>query len=142
MAPRFRCDGGINDDKYIIVRLLGLLGMGLFSVLSQLYPFTCTRICTRVPNLFPIGPAVWHPSHMFECVTTSLCPSGIKGLMFSSCPFPDEYAYVCQRCSRSVQLFGFFLTFVNLCPLTPSKCSLGLEGLLFFRLCLFTDESV
>ena len=96
-----------------------------------------------MPNLFPIGPAVWYLSHIFEFVTPlspfkcplgierliclayvhSLmnlymcakcgpdrssglevfpdvliddplpCPSVITGLMFSSCPFPDEYAY-------------------------------------------------
>ena len=47
------------------------------------------------------------------------CPSGINGLMFSSCLFPDEYAYMCQMCFRSVQLYGFFPTFLNLWPPWP-----------------------
>ena len=50
--------------------------------------------------------------------------------MFSSCPFPDEYAYVCQIWSRSVQLFGIFAILLYVWPLTPSKYPLGIQRLI------------
>ena len=40
-------------------------------------------------------------------------------IFFSSCPFPYEYAYVCQIWSRSVQMFGIFPTYVYVCPPNP-----------------------
>ena len=58
-----------------------------------------------------------------------------RGYFFSSCPFLYEYAYVCKIWSRFVQLFVIFPTFLNVWPpdhLTPSKCPLGLEGLIFY----------
>ena len=61
-----------------------------------------------MPILVPIGPDVWHLSHMFVCVTPtpSKYPLGLEVNFFSRCPFPDESAYVCQFLSRSVQWFA------------------------------------
>ena len=42
-------------------------------------------ICTRVPNLVPIGPAVCHLSHivlMCDTLTPSKYPLGLEGLIF------------------------------------------------------------
>ena len=63
-------------------------------------------------------------------------------IFFSSYPFPYEFAYVCHFCSQSVQLFGFFPTFLNLCPPDPLQMPLGARGVTFFSLCQFPDKSV
>ena len=63
--------------------------------------------------------------------------------MFSSCPFPDEYSYVCQILSRSVQLFGIFPTFLNLRPPDLLQMPLGARGVNFLAYeCKFPGESV
>ena len=67
------------------------------------------------------------------------CPSGIKGLMFCSCPFPDEYSYVCQIWSRSVPLFGIFPTFLYVWPPNPLQIPLGAREVIFFSRCPFPD---
>ena len=167
-----------------------LSGSRLAIFFSQLCPFTCRRICIyRVPNLFTIGPAVWHLSNIFEFVTpkppsnvpwgsrgwffvayfhslvnlytcakfgpdrssgleafpalwiddplTPRCPSGIK-VFFSSCPLPDEYAYVCQIWSRSVQLFAIVPTFLYVLLPNPLQIPLGAREVNFSR-CPFPD---
>ena len=53
----------------------------------------------------------------------------------------DGSAYICHICSKSVQLFGIFPTFLNVWPQSPFKCTLGLEGLILFSLFPFLDES-
>ena len=59
----------------------------------------------------------------------SPCPSGMKGLLFISYPFPDEYEYVSRMCSRSVQLFCLFPTFWNLWPPDSLQMPLGARGI-------------
>ena len=89
-------------------------------------------ICKRVSNVVPIGPVVLKLSQIYELMTPNPpCPPGIEGLMFSSCPFPDEYPCVCQIWSRSVQLFGIFSTFLNLWPPDPLQMPLGDWGVNF-----------
>ena len=71
-------------------------------------------ICTCVPNLMPIGPAVWQLPLTFECVTPYPPPHVEGRLVFTLCPFPDESADVYQIWCQWVQsfdslpkLFGF-----------------------------------
>ena len=83
-----------------------------------------------VPNLVPIGPALWHLSHIFEFVTPNplQVPLGARGVnLFSRCPFADESAYVCQLWSRLVQRFGSFHRFVLLLPPKPPIMPSGLS---------------
>ena len=73
-------------------------------------------ICIHVPNVFPIGTAVWHLSHIFEFVTPDALqiPLGARGVnYFRLCHFPGESGYVCQIWSRSVQWLGSFPRFMN-----------------------------
>ena len=73
-------------------------------------------MCIRVPNLFPIGPAVWRLSHIFEFVTPWPPPNApwARVVNFCSlCPFPGESVYVPQIWSRSFQWFGSFPRFMN-----------------------------
>ena len=73
-------------------------------------------------------------------VVTPKTPEIMEGrIVFSLCPFPDEYAEVYQIWCQSVQLFDSFPRLLNLCPpKTPS----GIEGQIVFSLCPFPDESV
>ena len=66
-------------------------------------------------------------------------PLGYQGVNFSSCPFPDENADVCQSCSGRSSYLASFPHFGMCAPLIPSKCPLGLErlGLLCFSICPF-----
>ena len=67
----------------------------------------------RVPNLFPIGTAVWHVSHIFECLIPNplQITNGYGEVnLFSRCPFPDESAscvnFGCDRSSGLRQDVG------------------------------------
>ena len=75
-------------------------------------------ICTYVPNLVPISPAVWQlPNIFWICDPINpppppKCPWGIEGrIVFSRCPFPDESADVYQIWCQSVQPFDSFPRF-------------------------------
>ena len=100
---------------------------------SQLCPFTCRRICIRVPNLFTIGPAVWHLSNIFEFVTPkppSNVPWGSRGYFFSPISIPW---WICRpiRVPSLVLIgpgFGSFPRFVNWWPPNP----LGYQGANFY----------
>ena len=95
----------------------GLLWLAYFHFLMNLY--TCAKFGpdrSRGLEAFP--------DLLIDDPLTPM-PLVYKGLMFSSCPFPDEYAYVSQICSRSVQLFGFFATFWNVWPPDPLQMPLG-----------------
>ena len=66
---------------------------------------------------------------------------GYQGVnLFTSCPFPDEYAYLFQMWSRSVQLFGIFPTFLYVWPHNPLQIPSGFEKLILFSRCPFPDE--
>ena len=109
----FVADGVSSQPPYLHNAPRGLEGLIFF---SQLCPFTCRRICARVPNCFTFGPAVWHISNIFEFVTPKplQMPLGARGVnYFSLFPFPDESVYVCQVRSQSVQGFGSFPRFMN-----------------------------
>ena len=72
------------------------------------------------------------------------CPLGYRGLIvFSLCPFPDEFAGVYQMLCQLVYPFGSYSRFLNFWPpKTPQNTPWGKEGLIvFFRLCTFTHES-
>ena len=102
-------------------------------------------ICRCVPNLVPIGPAVWQLQQTFEFVTRKplKCPWDIEGrIVFSLCRFPDESADVYQMWCQSVQPFDSFPILLNLWPPTlPRNAPWGIEGRLGFSLCPFPDES-
>ncbi len=81
-------------------------------------------ICTCVPNLVPIGPAVWQLKHTFwicdPLKPPPNAPWDIEGrIVFSLCPFPDESADVYQIWYQSVQLFDSFPRLLNLWPPKP-----------------------
>ena len=104
------------------------------------------RIHRRVPNLVPIGPAVWQLPQTFHLwhPNPPPCPWGIVGLIvFSICPFPDESADVYQIWGQSVQQFDSFPRLLNLWHPTPPppNTTWGIEGRLLFSLCQFPDES-
>ena len=104
---------------------LGLKGLiCLAYVHSVMNMYTCAKFG---PDQFSGLEAF--PDLLFDDPLTP-CPSGTKGLIFSSCPFPDESVYVCQIWSRSVQWFGSFLRFMNLWPPNP-PCPSGVKGLIF-----------
>ena len=69
-------------------------------------PFSCGRICIRVPHLFTIGPAIWHFSNIFEFVTPDplQMPLGAWGLIVSLMNM-----YTCIKCypdrSRGLEAF-------------------------------------
>ena len=74
-------------------------------------------ICTCVPNLVPIGTAVWQLQHTFEFVTPQNAPWYIEGrIVFCLCPFPDESADVYQIWCQSVQLFDSLPRLLKLWP--------------------------
>ena len=103
----------------------------------------------RVPNLVPIGPAVWQLSQTLICDPITPPPPnaswGIEGrIVLSLCPFPDESADVYQIWCRSIQPFESFPKLLNLWspnPPPPSNASCGSEGRIVFSLCPFPDES-
>ena len=101
-----------------------------------------------VPNVVPIGPAVWQLPQTVEFVTPynpPKCPWRTVGrIVFSLCPFPQESADVYQIWCQSVQPFDSFPRLLNLWSPTPppeiSPWVLG-GGRLVFSLCPFPDES-
>ena len=106
------------------------------------------RIRRFVPNLVPIGPAVWQLRQTFEFVTARTppppkCPWGNVGrIVFSLCPFQDESADVNQSWCQSVQPFDSFSRLLNLWPpKTPPNAPWDIEGRIVFSLCPFPDES-
>ena len=89
-----------------------------------------TRIRKHVPNLVPIGRAVWQlPRHLNlwppKPPPPPIAPWGIVGrLVFSLCPFPDESADVNQSWCQSDQPFGASLDFLMFDPLKPPSAPL------------------
>ena len=71
----------------------------------------CVRVCVRA----------------CECACACACACVCECLPVR----PSIRPSVCLYLSVFLYLFGFFPTFCNVCPLTTSKCLLGLEGLLF-----------
>ena len=70
-------------------------------------------IYIRVQNVVPIGPAVWHISHivlMCDPNPLQIIIGSREVNLFSRCPFPDESACVCHfgpdRFSGLQQEFG------------------------------------
>ena len=60
-------------------------------------------------------------------------PRGVERLIFVVSyihSHANRFAYVCQICSQSVQLFATIPTFLNLCHPDPSRYLLGLERLI------------
>ena len=83
-------------------------------------------ICTCVPNLVPIGPAVSHLPLAFACVTPNPPSPNVEGQMvFSLRPFPDVYQIWCQ----SVQPFDSLPRLFDLWP--PKKPEMPLCVLRF-----------
>ena len=69
------------------------------------------RIRRRVPNLVPIGSAVWQPPRLLDLwplKPPEMPPSVSRFNLFGIYPFPDESAHVCQIWCQSVQPFGSF----------------------------------
>ena len=79
----------------------------------------------NLPNLVPIGPAVWQLQHTFEFVTPKTphnAPWDIEGrIAFSLCPFPDECTDLYLIWCQSVPPFDSFPKRLNLWPpkITP-----------------------
>ena len=94
--------------------------------------YTCTKTM--------IVPVVWKLSQIYELVTPYPLPIGYQGLIFSLCPFQDEYAYVCQMLSRSVQLCGIFPPFLYV-RRNPLQIPPGAREVTCFSRCPFPDES-
>ena len=91
-------------------------------------------ICTCVPNVVPIAPAVWQIQQTFwMCDPLNpppKCPWDIDGrIVFSLCPLPDESADVYQIWCQSVQLFDSLPRLLNLWP--PLKPPGVLRGELY-----------
>ena len=66
---------------------------------SQLCPFTCRRICIRVPNLFTIGPAVLHLSNIF-LICDPQAPSNVpwaRGVNLLAYFYPLMNLYTCAK---------------------------------------------
>ena len=68
------------------------------------------RIRRRLPNLVPIGPAVWQPPRLWDfwALPPRNAPFVLRSNLFGIYPFPDESAHVCQIWCQSVQPFGSF----------------------------------
>ena len=82
------------------------------------------------------------PDLRIDETLTQPCPSGTNGLFFfSSCALADEYAYMCQMWSRSVQLFGIFPIFFYLRPPNPLLIPLRAREVTFFSRCPFPDKT-
>ena len=65
----------------------------------------------RVPNLVPIGPAVWQLPQILKYLlpkTLHVPPCVSRGNLFGIYPFPDESAHVCQIWCQSAQPFDSF----------------------------------
>ena len=79
----------------------------------------------RLPNLVPIGPAVWQLSQTWICDPPNPPPRnaawGVGQIVFSICPFPDEAADVYQIWCQSVHPFDSFPRLFNVWHLKKTK---------------------
>ena len=102
------------------------------------------RIRRRVPNVVPIGAAVWQLSQTFECVTPPppQMPLGYcigelyLAYVHSQTNPPTCTKFGANRCSRLTASQDFWM-----CDPPPPQCPLGIEGWLGFSLYPFPDES-
>ena len=96
-------------------------------------------ICIREPNLIPIGTAVWHLSHIFECVT-QMPLGGLEGFIFLAYVNSLVNLYTCAKlCADRSRGFGSFPRFMNWWP-PNTAMPLGYQGVIFFSSWQFPDE--
>ena len=112
------------------------------AALQGMNPQTCTKFGANRSSRLTASPDFWMCDPLTPPPPTRHAPWGIEGwLVFSLCPFPDEYADVNQSWSQSVQPFESFPWLLNLRPpKTPQVPPCVSQGNLF-GVYPFPDES-
>ena len=117
--------------------------MYLAYVHSQTNSQTFTKLRSNRSSSLTASPDFWIYDPL-KPPAAGNAPWGIEErIVFSLCPFPDEFADVDQIWCQSVHPFDRLPRLLNvwLSNPPPPKCPLGYCGLILFSLYLFPDES-